>query len=122
MQALQDAIDQVQQSLNSRQPRRNINSMDLHPFSGRSDENLNLWLDRFNRYGQAYDWSDDDKRKILPALLRDAAEVIFNGIPVAQRTAMSFDDLVDALRQRFNPAHSAEVKSSQLHTRKQLPG
>jgi len=53
-------------------------------------------------------------------LLRDAAEVIFQGSPTTQRSTLSFNDLVDILRVCFNPAHVAEIKSNQLHARKQL--
>jgi len=121
MQAVQDALDQIQGSLSSRK-RAGIPHNDLLPFRGRSDENFDLWLDRFNRHAQAAYWTDEDKRKILPALLRDAAEVIFQGIPIADRPTMTFDELVVTLRSRFDPAHAAEIRSAQLHHRRQQPG
>jgi len=120
MQALQDSLDQIQQQLTATVPA--TPKVDQSYFYGRTGENFHIWLDRFNRFAQASNWTTDDQRRILPMYLRDAAEVILNGIPPADRTAMDFDQLVAALRARFNVAHVAELKSSQLRSRRQLPG
>uniref|UniRef100_A0A915K506 Retrotransposon gag domain-containing protein n=1 Tax=Romanomermis culicivorax TaxID=13658 RepID=A0A915K506_ROMCU len=126
MQEIRDTLDDIQQTLSN--PCRNkpfslpTLRADQDFFHGRTGENFNLWLDRFNRYGQAQEWTDDYKRAILPTFLWDAAEVIFNGIPMAQQTAMTFEQLVTMLHARFSPAHAAELKASELHNRRQFHG
>jgi len=119
MQELQDTMDNIQQAVTS--SRRGLHK-DIDFFRGRTGENFSLWLDRFNRNAQAWSWTADDKRAVLPSYLRDAAETVFNGIPLEERELMTFDEIVTLLRTRFNPAHASEIKSSELHNRRQRIG
>jgi len=114
MQQLQDSVDAIQQTLVARKKPFNLQSLraDQDFFYGRSGENFNLWLDRFNRYAQAAEWTEEYKRQLLPKFLRGAAEVVFGGIPADERADLDFDQVVAILRTRFSPAHSSEIKSS----------
>jgi len=112
MQQLQDSVDAIQQTLVARKKPFNLPSLraDQDFFYGRSGENFSLWLDRFNRYSQAAEWTDEYKRQLLPTFLRGAAEIVFGGIPVEERADLDFDQLVVILQTRFNPVHASEIK------------
>jgi len=91
-------------------------------YYGRSGDNFDIWLDRFDRYGQALEWTDNYKRTVLPTFLRGPAEIVFNGIPADRRSNLTYNQLTDFLRSRFNPAHTMELRSAELHTRRQHIG
>src|SRR3569832_2816290 len=55
-------------------------------FSGRPDENFDLWVDRFNRLAQANRWTAAQKRQIVPSFFRGYAETAYNSIPLDTRT------------------------------------
>jgi len=121
--------DQIQRLSNGRmaQPapppaiRDSINLATNDYFFGRSDDNFELWIDRFNRLSQANGWDDKKKRLLIPTYFRRFAEVAYNTIPLADRTALDYKHLVDNMRERFVPTGHKEVKAMQLHTRRQRP-
>src|SRR3569832_1799727 len=93
-------------------------------FSGRPDENFDLWVDRFNRLAQANRWTAAQKRQIVPSFFRGYAETAYNSIPLDTRTddQFTYDVLVDRMRRRFVPEGSAELHGQTLHNRRQQPG
>uniref|UniRef100_A0A915LA07 Retrotransposon gag domain-containing protein n=1 Tax=Romanomermis culicivorax TaxID=13658 RepID=A0A915LA07_ROMCU len=91
-------------------------------FCCRPAENVDLFIDRFNRQCQANNYADYQKHLILPSLLREAAEVIYQNIPPAEKQAMNYDALVQLLRMRFSPTHACELKNVELQTRIQRQG
>lgn len=90
-------------------------------FAGRSGENFDTYIDRFNRQSQANGWDETQKRLVLPSLLREAAETVYRNIPSELKQQMNYGDLVESLRNRFKPAQACEIKNAELQTRIQRP-
>jgi len=90
-------------------------------FYGRPTDNFHLWADRFDRYADAMNWTPATRKVVLPTMLRGTAEIVFNGINRTELADFSYDDLLAVLKTRFSPALSQEIKSTELHARRQLP-
>uniref|UniRef100_A0A915J2X0 Uncharacterized protein n=1 Tax=Romanomermis culicivorax TaxID=13658 RepID=A0A915J2X0_ROMCU len=58
-------------------------------FCGCPRENVDLFMNRFNRQCQANNYADDQKRLIFPSLLQEAAEVVYHNIPTAEKQMMT---------------------------------
>ncbi len=93
-------------------------------FKGRVSDNWAKWLNDFNQTSTACRWNDARKIEILPSLLKEHAEKIYQAVhadlTVPQR--QDFVAITQALSQRFNTPDTLRVKAAQFHQCRQLVG
>uniref|UniRef100_A0A915KWE3 Gag protein n=1 Tax=Romanomermis culicivorax TaxID=13658 RepID=A0A915KWE3_ROMCU len=127
---MQDVMDNLRAEIDRQQRQieqlqlsssKSANRSDLDVFYGRPDDNLELWVDCFNQNTQANSWDDQRKQLIMPSLFREAVDRVYRAIPVAQKSTMTYQNLIDVMGKQFQPAKVSELKNAELQTRCQFP-
>ncbi len=93
-------------------------------FRGRITDDWTKWLSDFNKTANACRWNNPRKVEILPSLLTDHAEKVYNQtlltLNLNQRD--DWDAVTEALNLAFNTADALRMKASQFHQCRQLIG
>ncbi len=89
------------------------------PFRGLPDEDFSQWLKRFNRWALCCHYSTMRKCEILPVLLHERAEAIYDTLQPSVRE--DYDKLTTVLTERLQPPRLSDLKSVELHAREQRP-
>ncbi len=93
------------------------------PFRGLITDNWPKWLTDFNKTAQACRWNEDRKLEILPSLLIEQAEKVYN--TVYQDTAQdqrTYDNITRGLTDKFNNPEALKLKASSFHQCRQTLG
>ena len=90
------------------------------PFQGKSTDDVELWLKRFDQYTRLQGWPDVQKGALLPLLFRGQAQVWFDGLSSDEKT--NYQTLCVALLRRYQPQKSMKwVLLRQFQDRRQQP-
>jgi hypothetical protein len=90
-------------------------------FKGDGKVEIELWLKQFEHYCQLYAWSPEERKKVLPLLLKEKAQEWFDGLSDQEKN--TYDAMVEALKLRYRPHDSLKwVRLQQFKERKQQPG
>ena len=90
------------------------------PFQGKSTDDVELWLKRFDQYTRLQGWPDVQKGALLPLLFRGQAQVWFDGLSSDEKA--NYQTLCAALLRRYQPHKSMKwVLLRQFQDRRQQP-
>lgn len=93
--------------------------MSFPSFKGDSSEDLEDFLTRFERAATFYAWADEKKARALPMFLKGDASHWFTSLPSAKK--ITYDNILDALREHYDSAANQWILLQQLGDRKQKP-
>ncbi|MCP3665838.1 MAG: hypothetical protein GY696_25640, partial [Gammaproteobacteria bacterium] len=123
-----DQLTTAVQMINAQ--RTMVDPMSKHPlntsrqFKGRITDDWSKWLSDFNKTSGACRWNEPRKLEILPSVLSDHAEKVYNqvinNLNAQQRT--EWDTVTEALNAAFNTAEALRLKATQFHQCKQALG
>jgi len=89
-------------------------------FQGKSTDDVELWLKRFDQYARLQGWPDVQKGAILPLLFRGQAQVWFDSLSSDEKA--NYQALCAALLRRYQPHKSMKwVLLRQFQDRRQQP-
>ncbi|MCP3661976.1 MAG: hypothetical protein GY696_05675, partial [Gammaproteobacteria bacterium] len=91
-------------------------------FRGRITDDWTKWLSDFNKTANACRWNNPRKVEILPSLLTDHAEKVYNQtlLTLNPNQRDDWDAVTEALNLAFNTADALRMKASQFHQCRQL--
>ena len=96
------------------------NSLMPEPFQGKSTDDVELWLKRFDQYARLQGRPDVQKGAILPLLFRGQAQVWFDSLSSDEKA--NYQALCAALLRRYQPHKSMKwVLLRQFQDRRQQP-
>ena len=92
----------------------------LPKFTGYDAEDPELWLDRYERYGQQKAWTATQQAGNLPLYLADSASYWYRDLPAS--TTATFASIKQAFLQKYQPHEGMKwVRLAELADRKQQP-
>ena len=91
--------------------------MNLQPFRGGLEDNIDEFFDRFDIIAQAKGLRDNRKCEVLPAYLNDYAREIYKGLDAAIRN--NYPNLKTALKESFKRPENVAYNLAHLHGRNQ---
>ena len=90
------------------------------PFTGKSKDDIEIFLAGFDLYAQLHNWNDAQKAKTIPLLFKEEALLWYTGLDAAVKD--NFAALKEALLTRFKPHESLKwVRLRQFQMKRQQP-
>lgn len=88
-------------------------------YSGAIHENIDAFLNKYNRASSINNWTSEQKKLFLPIYLSDTALKFFENIELTNKNA-TWQEIEDALRLEFEPTAQKHMLRILLDKRKQL--
>ena len=94
-----------------------LGNIKIPQFSGNAKEDVNDFIAQYERVTKFLDWTADRKAECLPIQLQDEAASWYNSLENA--SALGYDELKSALKERFQPKSAKWLHRQNLGQRKQ---
>ena len=94
-----------------------LGNIKIPQFSGNTKEDVNDFISQYERVTKFLNWTVDKKAECLPIQLQDEAASWYNSLEDA--SALGYDELKSALKERFQPKSAKWLHRQNLGQRKQ---
>ena len=117
---VQAALKTLQEKLETESVSKSqLQSLRLKPFLGSSSEDIDEWMEKFERFAKFSSWKDDKKVGALPLMLDGAAIAFYRTLDDV--TKEDFAQLKGAITEIFNSPSLAFLLRQQLSARRMSP-
>ena len=88
-------------------------------FTGEGRQGFSDWIDHFECIANVHGWDEDAKRKWIRARLNGRAAAVWRRLSSAEKD--TYEDIVAALKKRFEPECKKRVYVAEFQHRRKLP-